>query len=219
MQPTPMVPSQPFAAQRRVSPLPWPFWAALAAVFIGWFPSDTLSTTVGALRLHFHFFDLASLIARPTRLFTGVNRGDALTLPFGLLCVAVLAGTLSPRVYARPWARFAPAMPLALMLLCGAMLYGVTLGDTFTPPSDAGSIATALTKLGNALAGRASAVAARHITVGFGIWLALPAAVYLAHGALVGRWSDSYAERLPAPTTTNNKPIAMPAPPTHGGMS
>jgi hypothetical protein len=181
-------------------------------VFIGWFPCDALSTTVGAVRLHFHFFDLASLIVRPSRLITGVNRGDALTLPFGVLCLAVLAAALAPCVHGRPWARFAPALPLALMLLCCAMLYAVTSGNMFTTPSDASSIARAITQFGNSVAGRANAVVARHITVGFGIWLSFPAAAYLAHAALVGKWRDLYVESLP-PTTTNSTPAAMPTPP------
>jgi hypothetical protein len=197
--------------------LPWPFWVCLAALFVGWFPCDTLSTTVGALRLHFHFFDLASVIVRPSRLVTGVNRGDALTLPFGVLCLAAIAASLAPCYLRHRLARFGPCIPLCLMLACGVILYGVTSGDTFTAGPGAGSITNALTRFGNTLAGHASAVVARHITIGLGVWMSLPAAIYLARGAVRGRWG--YADRLPMPTTTNTTPAAMPTPPTHGGMS
>jgi hypothetical protein len=198
-------------------PLPWPFWVCLAALLVGWFPCDTLSTTVGVLRLHFHFFDLASVIARPSRMVTGVNRGDALTLPFGVLCLAAIAATLAPRYLRHRLARFGPCVPLCLMLACGVILYRVTSGDTFTAAPGGGSIANALTQFGNTLAGHASAVVARHITIGLGVWMSLPAAIYLARGAVRGRWG--YADRLPMPTTTSTTPAAIPTPPTHGGMS
>jgi hypothetical protein len=176
------------ATQWSAGSLPWPFWISLAAVCIGWFPCDTLSTTVGPLRLHFHFFDLASVIAQPTRLLIGVNRGDALTIPFGVLCVATLAAPFAPRYWRHPFARFGPCVPLALMLICGVILYSVTSGDTFNSAPDAGSITSALTRFGNTLAGHASAVVAKHISIGLGVWLSLPAAIYLAHGAVRGKW-------------------------------
>ena len=161
-------------------PLPLPFWVCLAVVFVGWFPCDTLSTTVGVLRLHFHFFDLAAVIARPSRLVTGVNRGDVLTLPFGVLCLAALAAPLAPRYLRHRLARFGPYVPLCLMLACGVILYIVTSGDMFTAAPGAGSIANALTRFGNTVAAHASAIAARHITIGLGVWMSLPATVYLA---------------------------------------
>ena len=179
--------------------LPWPFWVSLAAVFVGWFPCDTLTTTVGALRLHFHFFDLASLIARPARLLTGIHRGDALTIPFGVLCLAALAATLAPRFVRHPIARFGPCVPLGFMLLCGLILYSVTSGDTFTAAPGAGSVANALARFGNTLVGHASTVAARHIGIGLGVWLSLPAAFYLAHGALDRKWQPSADRAAPAP--------------------
>jgi hypothetical protein len=188
--------------------LPWSFWVCLAVVFVGWFPCDTLSTTVGALRLHFHFFDLASVIARPSRLVTGVNRGDALTLPFGVLCLAAIAAPLAPRYVRHRLAQFGPCVPLCLMLACGVILYGVTSGDTFTAGPEPGSLTNALARFGNTLVGHASAVVARHITIGLGVWMSLPAAVYLARGALRGRWG--YADRLPMATTTSTTPAAIP---------
>lgn len=169
-------------------PLPWPFWVALAAVFVGWFPCDTLTTAAGAVRLHFHFFDLASVIVRPSRLLTGIHRGTALTIPFGVLCLAALAATLAPRFVAHPVALLGPCVPFCLMLLCAVVLYGITSGDTFTAAPGAGGVTQSLTRLGNTLVGHASAVAARHISIGSGVWLSLPAAVYLAHGALRRKW-------------------------------
>ncbi len=199
--------------------LPWQFWTALAAVFVGWFPCDTLTTSVGPLQLHFHFFDLASLILRPARLFTGVNRGDALTLPFGILCLAVLGTALAPRVSRHPMAWLAPLLPLALMLVCGALLYAVSSGDAFSVDNSAGSIPNALARFGNALVGHASAVAARHVGIGFGAWLSLAGSAYLAYGAAKGKWRSPHADRLPIPTTTSTTPAAIAAPPSQGGTS
>jgi hypothetical protein len=164
-------------AERGAGALPWPFWLAAAAVLIGWFPCDTLTTTVGALRLHFHFFDLASIIARPARIVTGVNRGDALTIPFGVLCLGALA----------------------VMIFTGALLYAVTSGDAFTAAPDAGRVAAALTHFGNLLANHASAVVANRISVGFGVWLSVPGAIYLAQGAIRDKWSATAALARPVP--------------------
>jgi hypothetical protein len=172
----------------RASALPWSFWLALAAVLIGWFPCDTLTTTVGALQLHFHFFDLASVITRPARIVTGLNRGDALTIPFGLLCLAASAAPLASGFSDRRIARLGPCAPLALMLVTGVLLYAVTSGDTFTTAPDAGRVTTALTHFGNLLVNRASNVVASRISVGLGVWLSVPGALYLALGALRGRW-------------------------------
>jgi hypothetical protein len=180
-------------AERGAGALPWPFWLAAAAVLIGWFPCDTLTTTVGALRLHFHFFDLASIIARPARIVTGVNRGDALTIPFGVLCLGALAATVAPGFSARKIARFGPCAPLALMIFTGALLYAVTSGDAFTAAPDAGRVAAALTHFGNLLANHASAVVANRISVGFGVWLSVPGAIYLAQGAIRDKWSATAA--------------------------
>jgi hypothetical protein len=207
------------AIRWRGGPLPWQFWTALAAVFVGWFPCDTLATSVGPIRLHFHFFDLASLILRPARLFTGVNRGDAITLPFGILCLAVLGATLAPRISRHRLAWLAPVLPLALMLVCGALLYWVSSGDAFTVDQNAGSIGSALARFGNTLVGHASAVAARHVGIGFGAWLSLAASAYLAHGTVKGKWRSPQADRLPIPTTTSTTPAAIPTPPTQGGTS
>jgi hypothetical protein len=207
------------AIRWRGGPLPWQFWTALAAVFVGWFPCDTLATSVGPIRLHFHFFDLASLILRPARLFIGVNRGDAITLPFGILCLAVLGTTLAPRISRHRLAWLAPVLPLALMLICGALLYAVSSGDAFTVDQNAGSVPSVLARFGNALVGHASAVAARHVGIGFGAWLSLAACVYLAHGAAKGKWRSPQADRLPIPTTTSTTPAAIATPPTQGGTS
>lgn len=163
---------------------PWPFGVAVAVLVVGWFLGDALYTTVGAVQFHFHFFDLASVIARPIRLVTGVNRNDALTIPFGILCFAAITATVAPRYSARPVAQWGPCAPLALMLICGALLYRATAADTFVALPDAGQVATALVRLGNALAVRANSVAARHISVGAGVLLSLPAAAYLAYGSL-----------------------------------
>jgi hypothetical protein len=163
------------------------FWLSLAALCVGWFPCDALTTTAGALRLHFHFFDVASLIAKPARLVTGIHRGDALTIPFGVFCLIALAAPLAPRLSDHPLARYGPCVPLSLMLLCGVALYAVTSGDSFTVPAGANSVTQAFARVGNTLVGHASAVAARHVTIGLGVWLSLPAAIYLAHGALRGK--------------------------------
>jgi len=169
---------------------PWelPEWLNLAAVvliFAGWFLLNTLTTTIGAIGLEFQFFDMAAIIDQPARLFTGVgSNAGFLTIPFGVLSLAVLAVTLAPYVSGSRLARLARIAPLLLMLLCGGILYHETSQDTFSAVQNAGDVTTALVNLANVMARHSVGVAARHIGIGVGAWVAAVGALYLAYTGL-----------------------------------
>lgn len=163
----------------------WLNLAAVGLVFVGWFLLDTLSTTIGVIGLDFHFFDMAAIIDQPARLFTGVGgSGGWLTIIFGVLSLGVLAATLMPYVSGSRLARLARIAPLLLMLVCGGILYHETSQDTFTAAQNSGDVTAALVNLANVMARHSVGVAARHIGVGAGAWVAAVGALYLTYTGL-----------------------------------
>ena len=92
-------------------------WIALVLIFIGWFLLDAVTTSVGSVGLEFHFYEVAALIARPLRLLVGLGDGATLiTIPFALLCVALLVAPLVPALGAGPLSPAVRVAPLLLML-------------------------------------------------------------------------------------------------------
>jgi hypothetical protein len=174
--------SAPTVAFEEPRALPeWVTLAAVGLVFVGWFLMDTLSTSIGALGLDFHFFDMAAIIAQPARLFTGTGSAGFLTIGFGVLSLAVLASTLTPYVSGSRLARLARLAPLLLMLLCGGILYHETSQDTFVAALNASDVTNALVNLANVMARHSLGYAARHIGIGAGAWVAAVGALYLAY--------------------------------------
>jgi hypothetical protein len=158
-----------------------PMLLALAAVLIGWFLLDTLSMSYGAVRLEFHFYQFAALIARPTRLLRGIDAAtDLWTAPFALLCLASLAAALLPGWLRLPGSRFGYLAPLLLMLVCGGILYYETSRDTFAAAVTGNQVTDALLNLGNMMVRRAGTLVAKRISVGAGLWLSGAGALYLA---------------------------------------
>ena len=163
----------------------WLNLAAVGVVFLGWFLLDTLSTSLGALGLDFHFFDMAAIIAQPARLFTGIgSSSEWLSILFGIVCLAVLAATLLAYVSGSRLARLARLGPLLLMLVCGGLLYHETSQDTFTAAVNSGDVTAALVNLANVMARHSVGVAARHIGIGAGAWIAAVGALYLGYTGL-----------------------------------
>jgi apolipoprotein N-acyltransferase len=163
----------------------WLNLAAVGMVFAGWFLLDTLSTTIGPIGLDFHFIDMAAIIDQPARLFTGVgSSAGGLTIVFGVLSLAVLAATLLPYVSGSRLARLARIAPLLLILVCGGLLYHETSQDTFSAAQNSGDVTAALVNLANVMARHSAGIAARHIGVGAGAWVAAVGALYLAYTGL-----------------------------------
>jgi hypothetical protein len=165
--------------------LKWPALIALAAVFAGWFLLNFVLLKIGPLHQEFRFYDIPAVIARPLRLVFGMdNAALATTIPFGVLCVAVLGVALLPQLSSRQFARFGACAPLALMVAGAAILWYQAAHETFPPPDDTSDIATAFVNLANALAKPARTVVSKHLTLGPGAWLSLVGALYLAYHGL-----------------------------------
>ena len=178
----PVAGKPPAASAFQQTSIGWPTLIAVGLVCVGWFVLDAVSLRVGHFISGFRFFELAALIARPTRLVTGVRDSDLLlTIPFVLLCVAAIAVALAPRYVASPRARLGLFAPLALMILCGAILYDQAATDAFSASSDSGDIGRALANLGNVFARRTGAALTDHLSLDAGGWVSTIGAMYLAY--------------------------------------
>ena len=175
------------------------FWPCLLAIVIGWFFLDTLHVSVGPLEHGVRFYDVAAIIGKPIRLFTGVDgsRGFG-TFVFALLCCASLAATLSPFWRRERVALLGPAVPLALMLACAMLLYARTSGEILTTTNDPAAITNDIFRFANDLIHRGGAIAARRVTVGAGGYLAIVGALALAARA-IGTWRRSTGPRGDVP--------------------
>jgi hypothetical protein len=155
--------------------------AAIVCLFCAWFLIDTLAVSLGSLRHGVRFFDLAAVIGDPTRMFFGVNRSFQ-TVLFGAACLlCLLAPVLShlrPQLRRGAWMGY--AAPLGLMLVCGALLYAKSAGETFAAPSDSHAMTGNFIRFANGLVHQGGAVVAKHVAVGAGGYLALAAGLALA---------------------------------------
>lgn len=159
-------------------------WFAMLAIFIGWFFLDTLVVGFGALRHGVRFFDISAAIADPTRIFFGVD-GYLQRIFFGLVCFACLLAPLLPHWRMSRMAWVAYLAPLALMILCGALLYSKTASEFFPAAGDASPfgpnrLGRSVVGLANDLIRQGSDVVSRHIVVGAGAYLAFAGSVLLA---------------------------------------
>lgn len=156
--------------------------AALIAIVIGWFLLSALETRVADLRLTFHFYDMWSVLQHPSRLVTGLTDGDrprgAL---FGATCLACIIAALFATLHAdRPSRLILHLTPLALMIVCGLLLYREASADFLANASPPDSIVRHLTALANVLADRVGRNISRHVTLGLGAYLSFAASVVLA---------------------------------------
>lgn len=155
-------------------------WAGTAGLFLGWFVLDTLVVRAGPIRHSLKFYEMSALIADPPGVLFGIGAGHALhSISFGLLCAACLLGPLAARRLPARSARAVHALPLALMLVCAAVLYWRTAGDLLATPDRATPIASDLWRLANHVLNRGAAVASRSVSAGVGAWLALASSVWM----------------------------------------
>jgi hypothetical protein len=158
---------------------------ALVSIAFSWFFIDTLTVTLGSLRHGVGFLDLPAVIADPSRMFFGVDR-TARTYLFAAVCLMCLLAPLV--VYLRPerWTWLLFFAPLALLLVCGALLYSRTSGEFFTTPSDTASVSSNLIRFANGLVHRGGGVVAKHISLGVGGYTAFIGSVVLALSGIRG---------------------------------
>jgi len=129
---------------------------ALLCIFLSWFFLDTLVVTIGSLQLGVRFADISGVIADPTRLFFGIQ-GSSHRVMFSMVCMLCLLAPLLPHMRRKRVNWLAYLAPLALMVVCGALLYSRTSGER-----------------------QGTGLVAGHVAVGFGGYLALVAALVLA---------------------------------------
>jgi hypothetical protein len=178
----------------------WIAVACVGCIALGWFAMDSLEVSFGRLSQGTRFYELLAVLHRPVVLLLGAGDGSTWQVAgFTLLCLAALAAALAPQ--------FAPALagqrsgtlagllPLALMVLMAAALYhsGVHL-EALAPPD---SVRTNLLRLAQNALQRAQDVMARHVAVGPGAYLSLPASLLLALRSLA-RAQSMLALRAPA---------------------
>jgi hypothetical protein len=156
-----------------------PALLAVLAIFVGWFFLDTLIVTLGSLRHGVRFFDISSAIADPTRIFFRID-ASLHRIFFGLICLICLLAALLPYWRRSRLAWAAHLAPLALMLLCGVLLYSKTSSEFFSTPGDTASLGGGVIRFANDLVRRASGLVSRHISIGMGGYLAFAGSSALA---------------------------------------
>jgi hypothetical protein len=152
---------------------------ALLAIFIGWFFVDTLAVTLGSLRHGVRFFDISSAIADPTRIFFGVD-GSFQRIFFGFICLLCLLAALLPHWRTTRWAWLTYLAPLALMVICGVLLYSKTSGEFFSAPADANTLGGSVIRFANSLVRQSTGLVSKHVSIGVGGYLAFAGSLVLA---------------------------------------
>jgi hypothetical protein len=152
---------------------------AMVCVFFSWFLLDTLVVTLGSLQHGVRFFDMAAVIADPSRMFFG-SQGALQRMWFVPLCLVCIFAPLLPHIRRGRVLWLGYFAPLALMLICGAVLFVRTSGEFIAAPSNAGRIGGNLIHFANDLVHHGGDLVARHVAIGVGGYLALAAGIVLA---------------------------------------
>jgi hypothetical protein len=105
-------------------------------------------------------------------------------LVFALLCCLTLMGPLAPHMWRNRFAWLAYLLPLALIVVCGLLLYSKTSGEMLPTPSDAGGLRANMMSLANKILQRGSDLVARHVAVGAGGYVALLGSLVLGYQGL-----------------------------------
>lgn len=152
---------------------------ALLCIFFGWFLLDTLIVTIGSLQHGVRFVDMSAVIADPTRLFFGIQ-GSLHRIYFSVICILCLLAPVLPHLRRKRANWLAYCAPLALIVICGALLYSRTSSELFAAPSGAGTAGGSLIRFANDLVRQGTGLVARHVSVGVGGYLALVGSLVLA---------------------------------------
>jgi hypothetical protein len=152
---------------------------AMVCVLFGWFLVDTLVVTLGPLQHGVRFFDMSAVIADPSRVFFGLI-GSLHRILFIALCIVCIFAPLLPHFRRIRVLWLSYIAPLALMLICGALLFSRTSGELIAASGNAGRIGGNLIPFANNLVHHGGDLVARHVSIGVGGYLALAASLVLA---------------------------------------
>jgi hypothetical protein len=167
------------------SELDWVALAAAAVIVIGWFGLSTFVTQFPGVALRFRFYHLWSVLGNPSRLVTGLGDADSVRgFLFGGLCLVVALTVIVPYLVKQRGAWLAYLAPLALMVICGALLYAKTAGNLLADPGRSG-LQSQVIAFANKLANRMSDSVAQHITIGLGAYVSFAASLFLAARGLL----------------------------------
>lgn len=155
-------------------------WVALLLIALGWFAFETLHTHWGPIDHGFRFYDMASILHRPARLFTGLEgeRGIGAVL-FTLMCCLALLAPLAVGISRHRLASLALAVPLALLLVTGALLYSRAYGDVFRDGLT-DTVGHDVIHLANHILHKAGTSLRDKVSLGVGAYLALLGSAWLA---------------------------------------
>jgi hypothetical protein len=97
----------------------------LALIALGWFAMNTLVVSFGPFTHITQFYEMGVVLAHPVTLFVGVGDSHELTLTcFTMLALATLFTVMTTSLVSVPRSvRLLGWLPLALMLVCFAILY------------------------------------------------------------------------------------------------
>src|SRR5882757_8861388 len=123
---------------------------AMVCVVFGWFFMNTLVVSLGSLQHGVRFFDMSAVIADPSRLFFDVDTPFH-RICFCLTCLLCLSAPLAPHLVKKRSAWLGYLAPLALILVCGALLYSRSSGDFFAAPTEAKSVSGNFIRFANNL--------------------------------------------------------------------
>jgi len=152
---------------------------AIVCVFFGWFLVDTLAVTLGSLQHGVRFFDMSAVIADPSRMFFGLQ-GSVHRVFFIPLCLVCIFAPLLPHFSCIRVLWLSYVAPLALMLICGVLLFWRTSREFIVVPGNAGRVGGNLIQFANDLVHHGGDLVARHVAIGIGGYLALAASIVLA---------------------------------------
>jgi hypothetical protein len=175
----------PFPVQSTLERIPPSTWITLAAIGLGWYGMAFIATTFGTMQHIVHFYDMATVIHNPSWLILGIGGVHTLgRFAFAGLTVLVLLAPLVSHGSTIPQSRLLYLLPIALMLICGVILYRETSQPYVT---GSGAIGEFAARVANNVIGRGVDTIAKHISVGLGGYLSFAAALYLAYKGLSAR--------------------------------
>lgn len=177
-------------AMQYVQKIGYPTLGALAAVLLGWFVLPAASMNMGILgKNSLTFYESLKLLnAEGLESLAALGGGGSAGI-YGLLCFLAIIAVLLPFVWPDRRAAWGMAAPLALMLLVAVIAYA-KVSAQFSAGADAASGfgGAEMQAMAEQAANQAAAEFRKAISLGFGTYLSLAGALYLAwQGVLKAR--------------------------------